>query len=116
MWICLCGNGELIRPLFFEDNINGEAYLQMLNDQIIPVLEECYVLQVNDTFLRVCWAQDKAPAHRRIMVMEHLQQLFLVPIDSLGRDHEWPPRSPDLTPLDFFVWGYLKSSVPLSAS
>ena len=23
----------------------------------------------------------------------------------------WPPRSPDLTPLDFFAWGYLKSLV-----
>lgn len=24
---------------------------------------------------------------------------------------EWPPRSPDLTPLDFFLWGYLKQQV-----
>ena len=24
---------------------------------------------------------------------------------------EWPPRSPDITPLDFFLWGYLKSEV-----
>ena len=24
---------------------------------------------------------------------------------------EWPPRSCDLTPLDFFLWGYLKSKV-----
>lgn len=23
----------------------------------------------------------------------------------------WPPRSPDLNPLDFFLWGHLKSSV-----
>lgn len=23
----------------------------------------------------------------------------------------WPPRSPDLTPLDFFLWGYLKGIV-----
>lgn len=23
----------------------------------------------------------------------------------------WPPRSPDLTPLDFYVWGFLKSEV-----
>lgn len=23
----------------------------------------------------------------------------------------WPPRSPDLTPLDFNVWGYVKDSV-----
>ena len=24
---------------------------------------------------------------------------------------EWPPRSPDLTPLDFFLWGYLKQQM-----
>ncbi|KAJ4433016.1 hypothetical protein ANN_15273 [Periplaneta americana] len=23
----------------------------------------------------------------------------------------WPPRSPDLTPLDFFLWGYIKDKV-----
>jgi hypothetical protein len=23
----------------------------------------------------------------------------------------WPPRSPDITPLDFFLWGYIKSNV-----
>ncbi|KFM73374.1 hypothetical protein X975_20478, partial [Stegodyphus mimosarum] len=23
----------------------------------------------------------------------------------------WPPRSPDLTPCDFWLWGYLKSKV-----
>lgn len=31
----------------------------------------------------------------------------------IGLDHdpEWPPRSPDLNPLDFFLWGYLKARV-----
>ena len=24
------------------------------------------------------------------------------------RDVEWPPHSPNLTPPDFFLWGYLK--------
>lgn len=23
----------------------------------------------------------------------------------------WPPRSPDLNPLDYFLWGYLKDKV-----
>ncbi len=23
----------------------------------------------------------------------------------------WPPRSPDLSPLDFFLWGYLKNRI-----
>jgi len=24
---------------------------------------------------------------------------------------EWPPRSPDLSPMDFFVWGYIRDQV-----
>jgi hypothetical protein len=24
---------------------------------------------------------------------------------------EWPPRSPDLTPIDFFLWGFVKDNV-----
>ena len=24
---------------------------------------------------------------------------------------EWPPRSPDLTPMDFFFWGVVKNKV-----
>jgi len=31
----------------------------------------------------------------------------------------WPPRSPDLTPYDFFLWGFVKDTVfvpPLSAN
>ena len=31
----------------------------------------------------------------------------------VGRDGPtlWPPRSPDITPLDFFLWGYVKDKV-----
>ena len=29
----------------------------------------------------------------------------------LGQDVEWPPRSPDMTPRDFVLWGYLKDKV-----
>ena len=31
----------------------------------------------------------------------------------MGRDGPipWPPRSPDITPLDFFLWGYVKNIV-----
>ena len=25
--------------------------------------------------------------------------------------HYWPPRSPDMTPCDFFLWGYVKERV-----
>ena len=31
----------------------------------------------------------------------------------IGRDGPtpWPPRSPDITPIDFFLWGYVKDKV-----
>jgi hypothetical protein len=31
----------------------------------------------------------------------------------IGRDGPtpWPPRSPDITPLDLFLWGYVKDKV-----
>ena len=25
--------------------------------------------------------------------------------------HSWPPRSPDMTPCNFFLWGYVKERV-----
>ena len=28
-----------------------------------------------------------------------------------GEWRVWPPRSPDLTPLDFYLWGYVKQVV-----
>ncbi|XP_063964962.1 uncharacterized protein LOC135156428 [Lytechinus pictus] len=55
--------------------------------------------------------QDGAPAHRRRVVTECLTELFGDRVISLNRPAEWPPRSPDLTPLNFFFWGYLKSKV-----
>ena len=28
-----------------------------------------------------------------------------------GGSISWAPRSPDMTPLDFFLWGYIKSNI-----
>jgi hypothetical protein len=29
---------------------------------------------------------------------------------------EWPPRSPDLTPMDFVLWGFVKDNVYVTRS
>jgi hypothetical protein len=39
---------------------------------------------------------------------ETLQTIGLV---ELELHMKWPPRSPDLTPYDFFLWGYAKEHV-----
>ncbi|KZC15155.1 hypothetical protein WN55_07983 [Dufourea novaeangliae] len=54
------------------------------------------------------WLQhDRCPAHYTRKVKDALNELYpnkwiLV---------SWLPRPPDLTPLDFFLWGALKNAV-----
>ena len=33
-WGGFCGNGFILEPLFFVDNVNGMSYLDMLNEEI----------------------------------------------------------------------------------
>ena len=78
-------------------------YLEMLNELIIPSLELAYP---GNQFQRFWFQQD-----RRIRVKDRLQEVFGQRILSIGNAVEWPPRSPDLTPCDFFLWGYVKGRV-----
>ena len=45
--------------------------------------------------------------------MRYLDRQFGIRVVSRKfiQGREWPPRSPDLNPLDFFLWGFLKSKV-----
>ena len=55
--------------------------------------------------------QDGAPSHFDIHVRQWLDQLFRgVWIGRRGPD-EWPPRSPDLGLLDFYLWGQVMAIV-----
>ena len=64
-------------------------------------------------FYSLYWQQDGAPCHVTNANIAYLERQFGVRLVSrrtqIGLD--WPARSPDLNPLDFFLWGYLKSVV-----
>lgn len=111
VWIGLCGNGSLLGPFFFEGNLNGQAYLNMINDFVVPEMDQIFPRQRRGAFRRVWWAQDGAPAHRLIAVRNRLAELFGNRVIALFHQVEWPARSPDLTPCDFFLWGHLKGKV-----
>ena len=55
--------------------------------------------------------QDGAPAHFSTGVRDHLDNIY--PLRWIGRGGPvaWPPRSPDLNPPDFLLWGHLKNLV-----
>ncbi|XP_025422162.1 uncharacterized protein LOC112691923 [Sipha flava] len=55
--------------------------------------------------------QNGAPAHNAVIVTRKLGQMFPNPWIGTYGVVPWPARSPNLTPLDFFLWGYLKTVV-----
>ena len=95
---------HIIGPFFFiENTVTGNSYLDMLVNFAVPQVEH---LQPT-----IIFQQDGAPPHWSRNVRDYLNETF--PNRWIGRDGPipWPPRSPDITPLDFFFWGYVKDQV-----
>ena len=58
------------------------------------------------------WFQhDGAPPHFTRAVRGYLDRRFGQTWLDRGDPIDWPARSPDLTPLDYFLWGHMKSLV-----
>lgn len=96
---CAVSRRRIIGPLFFETTVNAALYEDIIQ-QFIACLQEDE---------RYCWLQqDGATCHTARSSMEMLQDFFDGRIISTGL---WPPRSPDLSSPDFFLWGYLKDIV-----
>jgi hypothetical protein len=62
-------------------------------------------------FLWLHFQHDGAPPHYIRLVMQHLNDTFPNRWIGRGSTINWPPRSPDLTPLNFCLWGWMKSEV-----
>lgn len=112
VWAGIVRN-TIIGPYFFDENLTGALYLDFLQNTMIPDLIQLFPdIQIPNNLDRGIWfQQDGAPPHFAVTVREFLNRTF--PQRWIGRRGtvEWPARSPDLTPLDFFIWGYLKSKV-----
>ena len=103
VWMGLTGGGVVLGPFFFVNNVTGASYLQLLNDEVFPQLLANFANQFGDgQFSRLWWAQDGAPAHNSVVVSEWMHEFFGEKVIALRHPREWPPRSPDLTPCDFF--------------
>ena len=92
-------------PVCFDEPVNGPRYLEMLTEVVVPQL------QARPDYAELLFQQDGAPLHYSLAVHQYLDQA--IPHHWIGRwgSIEWPPRSPDLTPMDFFFWGVLMDKV-----
>jgi hypothetical protein len=105
VWSGLIGS-NVIGPFFINGNLNGDTYRNLLIDRIIPAIQDLGL-----EFNSIWFQQDGAPPHYAVNVRNLLDETF--PEQWIGRRGriEWPARSPDLSPLDYFFWGYLKDKV-----
>jgi hypothetical protein len=102
VWAMIGYNGLCALDISHE-TMNGARYLSILEDKVYPYL--CHRKQL-------IFQQDGAPAHFQRSVREFLDEKL--PKRWLGRRGslcEFPPRSPDLTACDYWLWGYVKNRV-----
>jgi hypothetical protein len=100
---CAVSADTVIGPFFFaETTVNSSNYLDMLENFLVPQL------QGNSA---IFFQQDGAPPHWAQSVRDFLDVAFTSRWIGRGGPIPWPPRSPDLTPMDFFLWGYVKDKV-----
>lgn len=112
VWAAITGNNSLIGPYFFQGNVNGRTYLDLMNNFALPALAQAYNVNIQDRNAhRLWWFQDGATPHRTRNVKQRIQEIFGQRVVALGHTIEWPARSPDLTPCDFFLWGHIKAKV-----
>ncbi|GFV83926.1 histone-lysine N-methyltransferase SETMAR [Trichonephila clavipes] len=84
--------------------VNGDRYRAMITNFFIPELN-------NHDVQELWFQQDGATCHTARATIDLLKDTFGDRLISRFGPVNWPPRSCDLTPLDYFLWGYVKSSV-----
>lgn len=105
VWAGVFGD-QLIGPYIFEESLTGERYLQFLQ-HTLPTLLDGVDINRREA---IVFQHDGAPPHFTNEVRDWLSLNYPTWIGR-GGPVAWPARSPDLTPLDFFVWGFLKNKV-----
>ncbi|GFX35419.1 uncharacterized protein TNCV_102261 [Trichonephila clavipes] len=107
---CALWAGGIIGPYFFKNDeghnvtVKGGRYRAMITNFFIPELN-------NHDVQELWFQQDGATCHTARATINLLKDTFGDRLISRLGPVNWPPRSCDLTPLDYFLWGYVKSLI-----
>ncbi|GFV71310.1 putative DD41D transposase [Trichonephila clavipes] len=109
VWYALWAGG-IIGPYFFKNDedhnvtVNGDRYRAMITTFFIPEFN-------NHDVQELLFQQDGATCRTARATIDLLKDTFGDRLISRFGPMNWPPRSCDLTPLNYFLWGYVKSLV-----
>ncbi|KAK4321743.1 hypothetical protein Pmani_007481 [Petrolisthes manimaculis] len=87
--------------------LTANVYTKFLQEDL-PILLEDVPLR---TRRQMWFMQDGSSAHFARGTRDFLNVMYPDNWIGCGGRIAWPPRSPDLTPLDFYLWGHLNSRV-----
>ena len=102
VWAAMSAKG-IIGPYFHEDRrgravtVNSDRYCEMLRNFLASELQEFNGFNSGTWF-----QQDGATCHTPDQSREAVNELFPNKVISRRGNINWPPRSPDLSPLDYF--------------
>lgn len=106
VWAGIIGD-KIIGPVFINGTLNRQRYMTLLRGPLANFLDTVPLADLN----QIWFQHDGAPPHIAEEVRNELETMF--GNRWIGRHGPilWPPRSPDLTILDFFFWGWVKNLV-----
>lgn len=111
VWCALSSQG-IIGPYFLEDE---DGHTVTINQQRYRVIVRRFCSSLEHRqgvpFQTQWFMQDGATPHTANQTLEMLRDMFDDRVISRRTENPWAPHSPDLTPLDFFLWGYAKDNV-----
>jgi len=81
-----------------QEHLTSERYQEILENPLEEFLENLPLIEEQ----RLYFQQDGAPSHNAHHIMDYLRLKFGQRLIATNGPVRWPPRSPDLTPLDFF--------------
>jgi len=102
----------MIGPIFINQSVDRDVYEGILTDYFIPEAKKRGWMDGKHYF-----QQDGTPPHTTNENLEIINRHFGPPVSAhkcpgtFGEGHIWPAYSPDLSPLDFFLWGYIKDKI-----
>jgi len=96
---------RIIGPYFIDENLNQHVYLHLLETYLLEFLDNLPLEMRRNIF----WQQDGCPAHSTLLVRQWLSDQFGERWMGRFGPVNFPARSPDLTPLDFFFVGCFKA-------
>ncbi|GFU65150.1 putative DD41D transposase [Trichonephila clavipes] len=96
-------------PLTVNHRILNDQWCDERNGTTLGLLTNSH--SACNIMMELGFQQDGATCHTARATIDLLKDTFGDRLISRFEPVNWPPRSCDLTPLDYFLWGYVKSLV-----